>query len=124
MSDLVWPSALPQTPLAASQSTDRLTTPAIETEFEYGNIELRQVSSARIRLVSVEFMMTAGEYAIFETFVINDLHGGTMSMQFPLDDYSGSRAHRIAQIVEGGAGVKVTRRGAHMLVSFQIRVYG
>lgn len=124
MSLPLWPASLPQTPLAGSQSTDRLTTPAIETEFESGNVELRQVSRARVRLVSVEFMMSASEYALFEAFVIDDLAGGTAVMQFPLDDYSGARANRPAQIVKGGAGVKVNRRGAHMLVAFQLRIYG
>ena len=118
-----WPSTLPQAPLAGGQSLDRLASGVIETEFEAGNVEQRAVTAARISLVSIKYLMTSAQYALFESFVVSTLNLGTSRFTVPFDDYSSSFKSVEAQIVQGASGIKSERRGAYISVSFQLRIY-
>lgn len=117
-----WPSNIPFKALLNRQTLDRSDTPVLESEFEYGNVELRRVSAARIRLVSISMAMTQGEFATFETFVRDDLISGTKSFSYQMDSFHGDRPNVICQLVRGG--YTAARSGTSVNVSFQLRVYG
>ena len=124
MSVASWPASIPSLPLVGSQTLAGLDAPGIETQFESGNVELRQTTRGRVRRISQKILLTSAQFALFQTFVMVTLARGTQRFTLSLDEFSGPRVQRQCQFVGGAGGISAARRGTAIEVSFQLRVLG
>jgi hypothetical protein len=77
MTNLVWPSGLPQRPSVGGYQ-ERFAETALRTPMEAGAAKLRQRFTAAPRQIEVSFRMTAAQVALMRVFYEETAGGGTL----------------------------------------------
>lgn len=124
MSTPAWPASLPALPLVGTQRFEALGAAPIETEFQYGNIELRARSPLRIVPMTQSLVFSTAQFAIFRNFVETTLASATQRFTYYFDDFEGHRIARTCLFRKGLAGISAQKRGAAFVeVRLQLMVF-
>lgn len=124
MSLPVWPSSLPALPLVGTQSFEAMGEAPIETEFQYGNIEMRARSPLRIVQMTQSLVLSTAQFAMFRSFVETTLASATQRFTYYFDDFEGNRIARACLFRRGLAGISARKRGAAFVeVRLQLMVF-
>lgn len=119
-----WPSSLPASPLVGSQALTALGRAPIETEFEYGNIEMRARSPLRVVPMTQTLLLSTAQFGVFQDFVEHTLASATQRFFYHFDDFAGGRVTRPCLFRGGLAGISATKRGAAFVeVNMQLMVF-
>lgn len=76
-----WPSTLPSAPLAARYREMPPDT-ALRTEMDAGPAKMRRRTTAAVRPLEVEYLLSAAQVAALDSFYTDDLLGGTLGFDF------------------------------------------
>lgn len=124
MSLPVWPSSLPSAPLVGTQTFEALGTRPIETEFQYGNIEMRARSPLRVAPMSLSLHLSTAQFSVFRNFIEITLSAATQRFTYYFDDFEGRRLARTCLFRGGLAGISAQKRGAAFVeVRLQLMVF-
>lgn len=124
MSTPAWPSSLPALPLVGTQRFEALGAAPIETEFQYGNVELRARSPLRTVPMTQSLVFSTAQFAIFRNFVVTTLASATQRFTYYFDDFEGHLIARTCLFRKGLAGISVQKRGAAFVeVRLQLMVF-
>lgn len=78
-----WPSSLPQVPLTPSGSTVPYQAP-LETDMEDGPARARRQASSTWSGLTFSYIMSAAQFAVFESFVRDTLRHGSARFVMPV----------------------------------------
>lgn len=82
MTDITWPSGLPQKPLVDGYQ-ETLPNQTLRTEMDAGPAKTRRRTTAAVRSINAAYILTATELASLETFYLQTLSGGALSFLWP-----------------------------------------
>ncbi|CTQ53538.1 hypothetical protein LP7551_02062 [Roseibium album] len=115
-----WPGGVPDAPQRGSYRISKPFNAPDITEFEAGNSRDRPRGTVQYRTVEQTIRMSQAEYALFDTFVQDDLVTGTL--RFSMNVWNGYQLEAKTVKLLGADKFTVTPRGRALLVSLKLEV--
>lgn len=76
-----WPTTLPATPLL-DRFRETAPNTLIRTEMEQGPAKMRQRTTAGVRTLSVNYLLSAAQVTTLDTFYVSDTAGGSIPFDY------------------------------------------